>query len=140
MTSETLNRSVRTPSTATPLPLFGRALTELGEPLYFYPGAARAVGGFKAGLLLCFFLQRSWDSAGTSDAWLIITRAEIEALTGMSRCEQETARRKLREQGILQECRMAHPVTGRGTLFHRIDHQRLNEIYEQYRESSASAK
>lgn len=37
------------------------------------------------------------------DGWIYKTQAEIEAETGLSRSEQETARRLLRQRGLLQE-------------------------------------
>ena len=76
-------------------------LEGLGRPVAYHPGFAKMLGSVKAGLLLdqlLYWWPRRRDEKGvykTADEWT--------EETGLSRREQESARKKLREVGILIE-------------------------------------
>lgn len=57
------------------------------------------------------------------DRWFYKTQAEWEEETGMSRREQETARRKLKELGLIEEMKRGIPCR----VFFRVDHLALYE-------------
>jgi len=63
------------------------------RPIAYHPALARVVG-VKEALLLCQFLY--WDGKGRdSDGWIWKTQEDITEETGLSRAEQEGARRRL---------------------------------------------
>ncbi|MFA6134424.1 MAG: hypothetical protein WC869_10470 [Phycisphaerae bacterium] len=65
----------------------------------YSPAFARIGGGVTAGVLLA---QLLWY-AGGEDKWTELRQQDIEEQTMLTRDEQETARRKLKERGILEE-------------------------------------
>lgn len=78
----------------------------LGErTIGFHPSFARVAGGATAGL----FLSQAWFWSTTPgvmekmDGWFYKTMAEWTEETNLSRREQESARRKLRTLGVLEE-------------------------------------
>lgn len=81
---------------------------------------AKAAGGVTAGLFLC---QLFYATASTTDAegWVPYTAKAMEEDTGLTVYEQETARRLLRERGIVQEERRGIPAK----LYYRIDEEAL---------------
>lgn len=78
------------------------------RPVAFHASIARAVGGAIPGLYLCQLMY--WSDKGKNSDWIYKTMAEIEAETCLTRCEQERARRVLRERGILKEMRKGMPA------------------------------
>ncbi|HLZ28548.1 MAG TPA: DnaA N-terminal domain-containing protein [Chloroflexota bacterium] len=86
------------------------------QPIAYHPAVAKAVGSVTAGVLLSqllYWTPRSRDSAG----WIWKTQAEIYEETGLTRREQETARRHLVELGIVAERRAGVPAK----LYFRVD-------------------
>src|SRR5262249_351774 len=71
---------------------------------------ARAVGSHSAGLLLSQLWYWSERLPAERDGWFWKTQDEIEEETVMTRWEQETARRKLRELGLLEEAKRGVPA------------------------------
>ena len=62
-----------------------------------------------------------------SDAgWFTRTQTEWERDTGLTRREQETARRQLRERGLLEERRVGMPAV----LWYRVNWARLRDSLE----------
>lgn len=80
----------------------GVFLRELGQPVAYYPKLVKITGGVLANLFLCqmYYWQGKQDDP---TGWIYKTQAEIEAETGLSRTEQETARRLLRQRGLIKE-------------------------------------
>jgi len=77
-------------------------LRELGQPVAYYPKLAKITGSVLANLFLCqmyYWQGKQEDPTG----WIYKTQADIEAETGLSRTEQETARRLLRQRGLVKE-------------------------------------
>jgi len=107
----------------------GRALLSLlsDRPVAYHPDIARIVGGVKAAVFLCQLLY--WTGKGNrSDGYIWKTQSEIESETALTRTEQESARRKLRQLGVLDEMR-----TGpRGKLHYRVNTENLVALIDSY--------
>jgi hypothetical protein len=109
----------------------GSVLSDIGYPVSYFARVGRAVGGVKPGMFLCQFLdgkRRGHDL----DGWVYKSRSEIREETSMTRDEQETARRKLRALGILEEKKAPHPHTFSQVLYFRVDLAKLHEVYEAF--------
>ena len=94
----------------------------LNRPIAFHRVFVTISGGVLAGLMLSQAYY--WTPRGESgDGWFYKTQAEWEEETGMSRWEQETARKKLREvvapdgTHVWREERRGVPAK----LFYRVD-------------------
>ena len=74
-------------------------ITEFVTPIQFYPRIA-AVAGAKATILIGQLI--GWHEASRLE-WLCWTMDEIQQATGLSKVEQRTARRKLKQLGFLKE-------------------------------------
>ena len=88
----------------------------LQHPTAYHRILANIGGGVTAGLFLsqCWY----WTTKTTDqDGWLSKTQAEWEKETGLTRREQETARKRLRSRGFLQEKRAGVPAR----LYFRLD-------------------
>ena len=80
-----------------------------------------------AALFLCQLIY--WDPKATDpDGWVWKTREEIFQETGLSRREQETARRQLVDAGVLEEKRRGVPAR----LFYRVDLDQLERLIATY--------
>jgi hypothetical protein len=89
----------------------------LGDrPVAYRPALARVLGGVREALFVSQLLY--WDGKGaTAGGWIYKTQAEWRAETGLSRYEQETVRRHLRDRGVLQEDLRGLPAR----LYYRLD-------------------
>jgi hypothetical protein len=86
------------------------------------PSFARAFGGVTVGVLLSqFWFYSRMDTAKARDGWFYASQEQLEEETGMTRPEQETARRKLRDAGILSEVKQGIPAR----LYFRLDKERM---------------
>jgi hypothetical protein len=86
----------------------------------YHPSFAAIGGGVIAGLFLAQLFY--WHDRGSDpDGWIYKTQAEWEEETGLSRWEQETARRRLQERGLLEEKLAGLPAR----LYYRLDVERL---------------
>lgn len=92
---------------------------------------AHAVGDALAGL----FFSQLWYWAGRQPAeregWFFMTREQLQHETAMTRREQETSRRKLKQFGILEEERRGHPAK----LWYRINVGKVIQLIENTRTS-----
>ena len=97
----------------------------IGKPIAYYPQLAKPLGGVNASLLFGHFFY--WHDKGRSELGVYRTADEIEVETGLSRDEQRTARRKLRERGVLIETekRIEHRI------YYKLDLDRFDEIISQ---------
>jgi hypothetical protein len=92
-------------------------------PIAYYRAFAAVAGGVTAGVFLSQLYY--WHDRGSDpDGWIYKIQAEWEAETGLTRREQETARRKLRERGIVEEKLAGLPAQ----LHYRLDVERLTEL------------
>jgi hypothetical protein len=95
----------------------------------FRSALAHLGGGALAGLLLSqFWYYSNLPTSQARDGWFYMTMSEIEAETGMTRTEQETARRRLRTLGLLEEDKRGIPPT----LHFRLDAARMWMLLSEY--------
>ena len=92
----------------------------LGSPVAYYTAFAGVLGGVEAGVLASQFFY--WYGKGHNpEGWIYKTQAEIEEETGLTRRNQETARKKLRELGVLEENYAGMPAK----LYYRLNLDQL---------------
>lgn len=97
-------------------------LRETGRAIAYRPKLAKVLGGVVAEI---FFEQIFyWQGKSNNELGVYKTQDELEEEIGLSRKEQETARKKLREIGVLIEThkRLEHRI------YYKINEARLNEI------------
>lgn len=99
------------------------------KPVAFYPDFAAIVDSTNAGVLLSqLFYWR--DKQDDPDGWIYKSQKDWKREISLTRTEQETARKKLRESGIMQEKLKGNPAK----LYFRIDFdkliQSLSALYE----------
>jgi hypothetical protein len=109
-------------------------IATLGSPIAYYVTFAKVAGDVCAGVLLSQFFY--WHGKGANvEEWIYKTQPEIEEETGLTRKNQETARRHLRELGILEERLAGVPAK----LHYRLNIERLFELIDQrYPDNQAS--
>ena len=76
-------------------------LRAAGRPIAYYPQLAKPLGGVNAVILFSHFLY--WNERSDCALGVYKSAAEIEDETGLSVQEQRTARKRLRDLGILIE-------------------------------------
>jgi hypothetical protein len=93
----------------------------------YSPDLARAVGGATIGLFLSQLLFLS-DKGANPEGWVYKSEAEMGKETGLTKREQQTARRKLLALGVIQIVRQGFKFT-----YHfRIVWERLYQVIEQF--------
>jgi hypothetical protein len=97
-------------------------LRTVGRPIAYYPTLAKRLGGVNAAVLFCQIFY--WQDKTTSPLGVHKTRDELELETGLTHEEQATARRKLKQCGVLIETtkRIDHKV------YFRIDESVLEAL------------
>jgi|GEM_PF-6480578 len=91
-------------------------LRKFSNQIVYCGEIAHMVGGVAPAVFLSMLLR--WDGHGArDDGFIWKTREEISKETGLTRCEQETARKELRSRGILLERKIGLPAR---------NHYRLN--------------
>lgn len=84
------------------------------QPILFYPWAARIAGNAMAGLFLSYAIkhtQRILDDGGPSSAaWFSAPVDEVLQETGMTRFEQQAAKRSLVACGLLETQQQGLPA------------------------------
>lgn len=100
------------------------------RPIAYHPILAKVCGSVTAALFLSQLAYWS-DKGNAKDGWIWKTQAEMENETGLSRSEQETARRILKEKGILQEARRGVPAR----MWYLIDWDILTNLIAEYEQS-----
>lgn len=96
------------------------------EPIVFHRSYVPIAGGITAALFLSHAGYACEDLPKDHDGWFVRSQAEWERDTGLTRREQETARRLLRERGLLEERRVGMPAV----LWYRVNWARLRESLE----------
>lgn len=101
-------------------------LSELGgRPIAFHRSYVRVGGSINAALMLSQAMHWSKNEAAIArGGWFYKTSREWEAETGLTRREQETARKKLKERGLLEEELRHVPAK----LYYRVNLDRLAEL------------
>ena len=95
------------------------------RPVAYYPKLVKVTGSVNAAIFLSqlgYWTPKAADPNG----WVYKTQAEWETETGLTRWEQETARRQLRDRGILTEVKRGMPAR----LFFQIDVEALTTTWE----------
>ena len=88
----------------------------LGSPVAYYAAFAKVLGGVEAGIFASQFFY--WYGKGHDpQGWMYKTQSAIEDETGLTRRNQETARKKLRNLGVLEETHAGMPAK----LYYRIN-------------------
>jgi len=107
----------------TDAPCLHQLLQLLDRPIAFHRCFVTLTGSVTAALMLSQALY--WQQrAKSDDGWWFKTRDDWTEETGMSRREQEGARKKLRNLGILREDLRGVPAT----LWYKVDETRLLEV------------
>lgn len=91
----------------------------LDRPIAFQRSFIRLDIGVTAALFLSQMIY--WTNRSDDDGWVYKTQEEWEEETGLSRYEQEDARKKLRSIGVLQEKKKGVPAR----LFYKVDNDVL---------------
>lgn len=96
----------------------------LGRPIAYHSSLARHVGGVCTAIFLGQLMY--WDEICKDDLGVYKTSEEWEAETGLSYREQATARKKLRDMGILVETvkRLQHRI------YYKLDRDAFNAWIE----------
>lgn len=93
------------------------------KPIAYYADFSTIVGSTTAGVLLSQLLY--WTDKGVIEGgWIYKTQSEWKLEIALSRREQETARKKLRDIGILQELLAGNPAK----LYYKIDFDKLIDL------------
>jgi len=97
------------------------------KPIAYHADLAKMLRSVTAGVFLSQLIY--WDGKGHDpDGWIHKTQADWYEETGLTRREQETARKILRKQGIVEEQRRGQPAR----LYYRINWNRLIECLKEY--------
>jgi hypothetical protein len=89
----------------------------------YHPILAKVVGGVEVAVFLSQLIY--WHGKGKDpDGWIYKTQAEFEEETGLTRRNQETARTKLKDLGVLEEARRGVPAK----MHYRLDLDKLAEL------------
>jgi hypothetical protein len=79
-------------------------------PITFHRCLIPVSGGVNAALLLSHAIWTTQALDGEADGWFLKSQEQWAEETGLSRWEQETARRALRDAGLLEERRVGMPA------------------------------
>jgi len=93
-----------------------------GQARIIYPELSRVVGGVKEMLLISYLIE--WSKFSTEDGWIYRTQEQIEKDTGLSICEQQSARRNLKRLGVLIEKYKGMPRK----IFYKVNEEALLEL------------
>lgn len=122
-----MNRGMNPPSGIPLRPMDTALMLDLlDEPIVFHRSYVPVAGGITAALFLSYAGYAYESLPQDRDGWFTRTQAEWERDTGLTRREQETARRQLRERGLLEERRVGMPAV----LCFRVNWRRLGEALE----------
>ena len=97
-----------------------------GSVVAYYPKIARAIKSVKACIFLCQLLY--WQGKGKKGDWIYKSRKDMLEETGLSRIEQENARKALKKLGIIKEKLEGVPPT----VHYKINFSKLNETINKY--------
>ena len=100
-----------TPTNVIPCRLTPELLLDIFDlPVSFHRCLVPITGGVTGALMLSQAIATSETVPPDCDGWFTRTQEEWTEETGLSRCEQQTARRALREAGFLEERRAGMPA------------------------------
>jgi hypothetical protein len=97
----------------------------IGRAVTYYPTLHTITGGVLPTLSVCQLVY--WTGKGSDpDGWIYKTQQEWTDELGLSRWEQESARRELRKRGLLEERYKGLPRR----LEYRVKTDALNDAWE----------
>ena len=102
-------------------------LDNLGRPMAYYPGLARALGDVKEAVFVCqlaYWRGKEQDP----DGWIYKTREEIEQETALTYKEQLHVRDSLKGKKLLEE----HYARTEHRMYFRIDWDAVHELWEEH--------
>lgn len=118
-----VNTHASDPGTRTCDPLLDLLASE--RTIAYRPSFARLTGSVTAAVLLSQFLYWSYNEAAQQrGGWFWKTMPEIEAETGLTRREQDTSRKRLRDMNLLEEEKRGIPMK----IWFRVDRPRLMDL------------
>ena len=97
-------------------------LRKIGKPLFYFPQLAIRLGDVKTAVFISLFIY--WDGK-TDDGWVYRRQKDISNDTGLSRFEQEGARKTLQQLGILKEKRKGVPAQ----VYYKFDWVKVEELF-----------
>ncbi len=98
----------------------------LGSPVAYYSIFARVLGGVEEGIFVSQFFYW-YGKEHDPEGWTYKTQDDIFEETGLTRRNQETARKQLRNLGVLEEKRAGIPAR----LYYRLNLDVLFELINQ---------
>ena len=97
----------------------------VGRPVAYYPRMSMFLGSVKATIFLCQFLF--WNGKQKDpNGWIYKSQNEIRQETGLSRREQETARKQLAEHQFIEQKYRGIPRR----LYYRINLNVLDKAWD----------
>lgn len=84
-------------------------LESFDEPIVIHRSFLPLAGSINAALLLTWMITLTREQPEDGDGWLTLTQADWATETGLSRYEQESARKALRTRGLIEERRVGMP-------------------------------
>jgi len=100
-----------TSNTSAPPPITANLLLDVFDlPVSFHRCLVPIAGSVTAALMLSQAIWTSQTTDPEANGWFVRSQEEWEEETGLSRWEQETARRALRDAGFLEERRAGMPA------------------------------
>ncbi|WP_145500074.1 hypothetical protein [Yersinia bercovieri] len=107
---------------------------QFGRPIAYYPGLVPYLGSVNAVILFCQLFY--WTGKETSEFGIFKTTEEIESETGLTYEEQLTARKKLKQAGVLKETnkRLEHRI------YYQINTEQLDRSLSQLIDKSPNGE
>jgi len=99
----------------------------LKRPIAYHPIIAKAFGSTNLAIMWSQFFYWSTRTRN-EEGWIHKTREEVFEETGLTRREQETARKIGNKLGVLESIRMGHPCT----VHFRVNLEKTEELIRQY--------
>jgi hypothetical protein len=98
---------------------------DVGPYVTYHPRLNRITGSVTATIFLSSLL--AWEgSQRDPDGWIYKTRQQMTEDTGLTRTEQDTARRHLVERGLLEQKLKGVPAT----MHYRLDLDAINDAWD----------
>lgn len=85
-------------------------LESFDEPIVIHRSFLRITGAITPALFLTWAITLTRELPDSSDGWLKLTQSDWTVETGLSRWEQESARKQLRTQRFIEERRVGMPA------------------------------
>lgn len=107
----------------------------LGRPIFYQPELTHITGALTAGIFICNLVQWTGKQKD-AEGWIYKTQDQLQDETGLSRREQETARKVLKDRHFLEEVKRDTPAR----LYYRVNLDALNDAVDDYLASKNGGK